>query len=317
MVNGGFMKSKLVSIVSPCYNGEAYITRYLDSILSQTYRPLELILVNDGSKDKTDEIIMSYKKKLSDSNILFKYIKKENGGVGAAINDGIKHITGDYLIYPDTDDFLYPESIEKRVDFLEKNSEFGMMVSDGEKYSEYNLKIPKHAISAIVPKNGHLFNNVVSGNVVYTPGGYMLCVSAFRDVNPDLTIFPSRYGQGIQMLLPISYKYKCGHLREPLYGRVDREDSLSKRVWNESDQAWKNRILGLEEIYVETLKSIGDDALAYIPYIYLRSQRSLAAVAKKVSEKDYKEQRTRLIKSVKLVFKELIKAVIDIITNRF
>lgn len=317
MVNGGFMKNKLVSIVSPCYNGESYIARYLDSILSQTYRPLELILVNDGSVDKTDEIIMSYRKKLSDSNILFKYLKKENGGVGAAINDGIKHITGDYLIYPDTDDFLYPESIEKRVDFLEKHPEFGMMISDGEKYSENDLRTPKHSIRAIVPQNGDLFDNLVSGNVVYTPGGYMFRMSAFRDVNPALTIFPSRYGQAIQMLLPVAYKYKCGHLCEPLYGRVDRADSLSKRVWNENNQAWKNRILGLEEIYVETLKSIGDDALAYIPYIYLRSQRSLVVVAKKVSPSDYKEQRIRLIKSVKLVFKELIKGIINIITNRF
>ena len=50
--------NKLVSIVSPCYNGEAYVERFLNSIISQTYRPLELIIVNDGSTDKTEEIVV-------------------------------------------------------------------------------------------------------------------------------------------------------------------------------------------------------------------------------------------------------------------
>lgn len=299
--------NKLVSVVSPCYNGESYLSRYFEAILAQTYRPLELILVNDGSKDNSEEIILSYTEKLKASNIDFKYIKKENQGSGAAVNDGLKHITGEYLVWPDSDDFLMPESIEKRVRFLEEHPEYGFVTTDGQTYLEGTLE-KKGIIKAIVPQDGQLFENVISGEVVYTPCGYMLRMSAFLDVNPNKEIFPSRYGQNIQMLLPISHKYKCGYIPEVLYGRVDRPSSLSKQVWKGSDDAWKKRVLGLEEIYVETLKFIGGDALAYIPYIYYRDLRILDATSKKVGAEAHQVQHKVLKKSTKLLRKELMKS---------
>ncbi len=298
----------VVSIVSSCYNGESYLNRYFDAILAQTYRPLQLIIVNDGSTDRSEEIILSYKEKLLASNIDFEYVHKENEGIGSAVNDGLKYATGDYLIWPDTDDFLMPESIEKRVKFLEENSEYGFAVSDGQTYLEGRLE-KKGVIKAIVTKNGDMFDNIVSSNVIYTPCGWMIRMSAFLDVNPNKEIFPSRYGQNIQMLLPVSYKYKCGHVKEVLYGRVDRPSSLSKQVWK-GDGAWKNRILGLEEIYVQTLKSIGGDALAYIPYIYYRNLRILGAISKKIDKQSMKEQQKVLTKSTKLLAREMFKYLI-------
>lgn len=304
------MENKLVSIVSPCYNGESYIARFLDCIIAQTYRPLELILVNDGSTDRTDEVVQSFSEKLSKNGIIFKYIKKENGGPGGAINDGLKYMEGEYLVWPDTDDFLYPDSIEKRVNFLKTHPEFGFVQSDGAVYDEEDLKTPKKIVTAIIPKNGELFKNTLSGNIVYTPCGYMIRMSAFIDVNPNKEIFPSRYGQNIQMLMLVAYKYRCGHLKETLYGRVDRKGSLSKQVWNENDDAWKNRVLGLEEIYVETLKSIGGDALAYIPYIYYRDLRILNAVSKKVGTNAHRKQKSILKEATMLLLKEITKTFI-------
>ncbi len=300
--------NKLVSIVSPCYNGERYIKRYLEMILNQTYRPLELILVNDGSKDQTDNIIKEFSHRINeDGEITFKYITKENGGVGSAVNTGLKQITGDYLIWPDSDDILMPESIEKRVAFLEAHPEFGFVYSDGLVFDENNLTEPKKDVKASIPADGNLFVNVVSGNVVYNPCGYMLRMEAFLDVNPEKEIIPSRYGQNIQMLMPISYKYKCGYIKEYLYGRVDTENSLSKRVWTETDTAWRDRVHGLEEIYVGTLKSIGGDALAYIPYIYYRNLRILSAISKNIGGNTEKLQDRTLKTATSLLLKELIK----------
>lgn len=306
---------KLVSVVSPCYNGESYLSRYFDAILAQTYRPIELILINDGSTDKTEEVVDLYRQKLKDGNISFKYIKKENEGLGAAINDGLKKTTGDYLIWPDTDDFLYPESIEKRVHFLEKNKKYGFVTTDGERYMEENITKAVERNNAIVPANGYLFPNVVSGNIIYTPGGYMIRMAAFLDVNPNKEIYPSRYGQDIQMLMPVSYKYLCGHIPEPLYGRVDRKESLSKLVWNESDGAWKNRVLGLSDIYTETLKQIGGEALAYLPYIKYRDLRILSSISKNVEPNIRKEQRRILLIASKMLIKELIKSLRDVIVH--
>lgn len=299
--------NKLVSVVSPCYNGEKYIARYLESMLKQTYRPLEIVLVNDGSTDKTEEIILSYKDKLEESGITLKYIKKQNEGTGAAVNDGLKYTTGEFLIWPDSDDVLFPQSIEKRVTFLEAHPEFGFVYSDGQTFMETNIETPIGNIKANIPGNGMLFKNVLTGNVVYNPCGYMLRMSAFLDVNPDKEIYPSRYGQNIQMLMPISYKYRCGHLKEYLYGRVDREGSLSKKVWSEDDMAWKNRVLGLERIYVETLTSIGGEALAYIPYIYYRNLRILSAISKNINKKARCIQKKTLKISTKMLSLEILK----------
>lgn len=302
---------KLVSIVSPCYNGESYVERYIKSILSQTYRPLELIFVNDGSTDATEDILLSYKETFEKEDITLKYIKKDNGGLGAAINDGLKYITGDYIIWPDTDDFLMPGSIEKRVRFLEEHTEFGFVYSDGAYYDETDTSKPLRPIIPKIPADGYLFENVVSGNVVYTPCGYMLRTSAFLDVNPQKEIFPSRYGQDIQMLMPISYKYRCGHLKECLYGHVVRENSLSKQVWREGDNAWKNRALGLEEIYVQTLKAIGGEALAYIPYIHYRTLRTLNATSKKISPDAAESQKATLKCATALLLKEILKTLLN------
>ena len=299
--------NKLVSVVSSCYNGETYIARYLESMLKQTYRPLEMILINNGSTDKTDEIIRTYKDKIQESGIMLKYIKKQNEGLGAAINDGLKHTTGEYLIWPDTDDFLFPESIEKRVEFLEEHPEFGFVYSDGQVFGEDDIETPIKDIKPKMPKDGKLFKNFLSGNVVYTPCGYMLRMSAFLDINPGREIYPSTYGQNIQILMPMAYKYRCGHLKENLYGRVDRKESLSKKVWKEGDDAWRKRILGHEKIYVETLQAIGGEALAYIPYIHYRNLRILVAISKKVSKKAYIEQKEILKTSTKMLALELLK----------
>lgn len=301
--------NKLVSIVTPCYNGEKFLKRYFESILNQTYRPLEIIFVNDGSTDKTDEMLKPYIDALDGTDISFHYIKKENQGLGSAINDGVKLISGEYFIWPDVDDFLFPESIEKRVKFLEENLDCGFVTTDGREFLEGSLEERK-VIKAIVPKDGKMFENVISGNVVYTPCGYMIRTSAFLDVNPERFIYPSRYGQDIQMLLPVSYKYKCARLPEVLYGHVISDNSLSKRVWKESEDGWKKRVLGLEEIYVETLKLIGGDAISYIPYIYFRDLRILCAISKNVGKNARKTQLKILKKSSKLLRKEIFKTLI-------
>ena len=85
---------KLVSIISPCYNGEQYVARFFESILNQSYKKLELIFVNDGSTDKTEEIALSYEKKLKDSGIEYHYIYQENFWTGCGIKSRIGNFSG-------------------------------------------------------------------------------------------------------------------------------------------------------------------------------------------------------------------------------
>ncbi len=99
----------LISIIIPCYNLEDYIRKTLQSVLEQTYLNLEIILVDDGSTDKTAEIIDELKEK--DSRI--KVIHKENGGVTSARLEGIKIATGEWIGFVDGDDYVEPEMYEK------------------------------------------------------------------------------------------------------------------------------------------------------------------------------------------------------------
>jgi len=100
-----------VSIVVPVYNVEAYLHQCVDSVLAQTYTDLELILVNDGSKDTSPAICDEYAK--LDSRV--KVIHKVNGGVSAARNTGIDSATGKYIAFCDSDDYLEPRWVEELV----------------------------------------------------------------------------------------------------------------------------------------------------------------------------------------------------------
>ena len=112
------MDEKLVSVIIPAYNIEDYIGRCLDSIISQTYKNLEIIVVDDGSRDHTGEILDNYAKK--DRRI--KVIHKENGGVSSARNKGIEAAEGDYIGFIDGDDLIEPEMYKTLVDLLEEEN---------------------------------------------------------------------------------------------------------------------------------------------------------------------------------------------------
>lgn len=105
------MNNILISVIIPVYNSEKYLKQCLDSVINQTYNNLEIIVVNDGSTDKSLEIIKSYK----DSRI--KLINKENGGVSSARNVGLKEATGEYIMFVDSDDYLTNNNvIEELID---------------------------------------------------------------------------------------------------------------------------------------------------------------------------------------------------------
>lgn len=113
------MKDK-VSIVIPVYNAEKYLNKCVDSLLNQTYKNIEIILVNDGSKDSSPSICDKYKEK--DKRI--KVIHKKNAGVSSARNDGIKTAKGDWVTFVDADDWVEKNYVEYLLkNGVENNSE--------------------------------------------------------------------------------------------------------------------------------------------------------------------------------------------------
>jgi hypothetical protein len=115
---GGFFMNSfhpLVSIVIPVYNGSDYLCEAIDSALKQTYDNIEVIVVNDGSTDDTNQIAMSYGHRI-------RYFVKENGGTSTALNMGISNMRGEYFSWLSHDDLYYPRKIEREVEELSKLS---------------------------------------------------------------------------------------------------------------------------------------------------------------------------------------------------
>lgn len=110
------MKKPLVSIIIPVYNGSNYMKEAIDSALAQTYSPIEVLVVNDGSRDDgaTERIALSYGDKI-------RYIAKENGGVSSALNVGIKEMRGEYFSWLSHDDVYMPDKIEKQMELVYPN----------------------------------------------------------------------------------------------------------------------------------------------------------------------------------------------------
>lgn len=102
-----------VSIVIPVYNGANYMREAIDSALNQTYENCEVIVVNDGSTDETEQIALSYGDKI-------RYFAKENGGVSTALNLGIEKMEGEYFCYLPHDDLFLPEKVRIQIDAIQK-----------------------------------------------------------------------------------------------------------------------------------------------------------------------------------------------------
>ena len=97
-------KEVLISVIVPVYNAEQYLAECLDSVLEQTYKNLEIILINDGSRDASGEICRQYRER--DDRIIL--IEQENAGVSVARNRGIEQASGEYLMFVDADDMIAP-----------------------------------------------------------------------------------------------------------------------------------------------------------------------------------------------------------------
>lgn len=142
---------KLVSIVVPCYNNETTIKETVDSLVKQTYENIEIIIVNDGSKDNSESIIKSM---LSEYKTV-SYIVQENKGPSFTRNQGALAAKGFYLVFIDADDVIYENFIEEYVTALEQNSELQLVYSRaeffGDKKGEWIL--PDYTMKNFISEN--------------------------------------------------------------------------------------------------------------------------------------------------------------------
>lgn len=134
-----------ISIIVPIYNAEKYINKCIDSLINQTKKELEFILINDGSTDSTDKLISKYQDKR------IKYFKNKNQGIGKTRNFGISKATGKYIMFVDSDDYLEPTACEELYNKAKKEKA-DMVVCDFYKVYENHqeeIKLPSFKTSSL------------------------------------------------------------------------------------------------------------------------------------------------------------------------
>ncbi len=146
----------LVSIIIPAYNAELYIAETINSIVFQTHSNWELIIVNDGSKDKTEGIIQSF---LKDKRIQYHY--QENAGVSVARNNGYHFSSGKYVAFLDADDLWVPHRLKKMLEKFQQEASLGLVHSymqiineNSERQQEFHKGKEGHLLESLLLWNG-------------------------------------------------------------------------------------------------------------------------------------------------------------------
>ena len=143
------MKSSLVSCIVPVFNGERYIAESLQSILDQTYRPLEIIVADDGSTDSTSAVVATYGTRV-------RYLRQSNSGPAAARNLGVSVAKGDFIAFLDADDLWHPEKLECQIARFQARPELDYCVTHCQNFwipelKEEAQRYQDHRISRPMP----------------------------------------------------------------------------------------------------------------------------------------------------------------------
>lgn len=221
------MEKGLVSIITPCYNTATIVHRLLDSILSQDYQSLEVIAVDDGSTDMTLSVLNDYRKPFEDRHIAYTILHEENSGQSVAINKALKQVKGEFLLWPDSDDFYNRSDAVSLIvkTFRQLPGDFGMI----KMLPRYvNSDLIDITGNYVIDKSERQFEQALFDNH-FIWGFYAIAVHALDAVNPQREIYTEKKaGQNWQLVLPVLYSYKCYTLEENVFSVLSRRNSHSR-----------------------------------------------------------------------------------------
>lgn len=287
-MNNNNIIQNLVSIITPCYNTESYIHKLIESVLVQTYPYVEMYVVDDGSTDNSAELIKSYIPKFESRGYRLHYIFQENAGQSAAINNGLQYINGEYLVWPDSDDYYADNTaIEQMVNVLKSSSADFAMVRTQENLIEDTDEIHVLRImgaNANETENTSLFEDCLfeSNEFYYCPGAYMIKTEALF-ASTELPIYQSKNaGQNWQLMLPILFNYRCKTILKPLYNVTQRVASHSRGQYKGYENVM-HKYSAYEQTVLSTLEHIKnmptDKLKKYSELIHLKYVRLYFRIA--------------------------------------
>ena len=243
-----------VSVIVPIYNVEKYLEKCINSLLSQTLEDIQIILVNDGSKDNSGNIAKEYEKNNKDRVI---YVEKENGGLSDARNYGLKYATGDFIAFLDSDDYIeknayeemYNKAIEENADYVECDFiwEFPNKIRVDKQYP-YKNKKEMLSFVRVVAWNKLIKRQLITDNNLEFPKGLR-----YEDVEFTYKLIP--------------FVNKFAYVNKPFIHYVQREGSIAN-VQNERTAEIFTVLDNVIEFYKEN--NIYDEYRDELEYNYAR-----------------------------------------------
>lgn len=240
-----------VSVIVPVYNTEKYIEKCLNSLVNQTLEDIEIIVVNDGSTDNSENVIKKYTEKYEN----IKYLKKQNGGLSSSRNYGLEYATGTYIGFVDSDDYvdttmyekLYEKAISTNSDIVE--CDFIWCYNDHKKLDTSPDYTNKDAIFAF--------------------GRVMVCNKIFKKQIIGQTKFPEnlRYEDIVFYYKIIPYINQISKVKEPMYYYIQRNESISN-LQNEKTKDIFKILENVTEFYKQN--NIYDEYSYHLEYLYIR-----------------------------------------------
>ncbi len=201
----------LVSVIVPVYNAEKYICTLIDSVLAQSFTDFELLLIDDGSKDSSPQILDKYAVK--DRRV--RAIHKENGGAGSARNMGLDQACGTFIVFADSDDYMFPDNLQTMIDeigdhdLLICNMQGGLR--DGinlcQRQSKKSWEITANSIDEmadVIPRIG--YRNYVVWNQMFRRSIIERHYIRFENINSEDELFSFTYFSRVSSLKRIDYE---------------------------------------------------------------------------------------------------------------
>lgn len=236
------MIGRKVSVIISTYNNEKTIIQTLESIMKQTYKNYEVIICDDGSKDKTELLVKKFQEKYPEKIIVVKNVW--NCGAAYGRNHAIQHSSGDYIAIIDGDDLAKPDRLEKQVAFLEKNPEIAIVGSNVDLFDENgiwkkNSILPKQPSTDDILKNRIFCNpsTMIRREVVVMVQGFT--VAEWTGRGQDTEFWSKIFGKG----------YKGYNIQESLtLYRVDSNEINRRKIRENSKNYIKLKIRILKNL---------------------------------------------------------------------
>ena len=236
--------AELVSAIVPTYRRPQLLERSLGSILRQTYRPLELIVVDDGSGDRTHDVLKNWTDKAAGAGVDYRYLTQENAGPGVARNLALEHARGSLLAFLDDDDRWYPLKLETQIGFMGLHPEAGASFTR----FVYEGKEEQPKPRAQYMRDGWVFETLCSGQT----RAHMQTMIVKRDVAQRVGGFAHTSSwDDTEFALRLSLETPFVAVHDALTVICTEDDSLSRKDGLEGDLERDTQKLRMLDSFIE------------------------------------------------------------------